>query len=93
MVRTTIVRLTTGQRRSFISSLFTATFFASIITVAASQILPCPAQKRRAEFYAGGDGSSSSSSSSTSDAWTNVPTRRTGERKPRRWIEEKTPGE
>ncbi|KAL5508355.1 hypothetical protein ACEPAH_5974 [Sanghuangporus vaninii] len=85
MVKPTLLRLSTSQRRSIISSLFTATFFASIITVAASQILPCPAHKRRA-YYANDGGSSSS------DAWLNAAqTRRAGEKKTRRWIEEKMP--
>lgn len=40
-----LLRFNASQRRSFISSLFTATFVASVITVAASSILPCPARK------------------------------------------------
>ena len=87
MARTTFLRLSTSRQRSIISSLFTATFFASIITVAASQILPCPAQKRRALY-------DNDSGSSGSDVWLNAGTqsrRAPGEKKTRRWIEEKMP--
>ncbi|KAI5120519.1 hypothetical protein M0805_000104 [Coniferiporia weirii] len=91
MLRPFALRLSTSQRRSFISSLFTATFFASIITVAASSILPCPARKPRVEFA--GDGSDYSSSDREFIGSTGVsPKRGSTERKTRRWIEEKPPG-
>ncbi|KAL1761463.1 hypothetical protein FB107DRAFT_254851 [Schizophyllum commune] len=43
------------QRRSFISSLFGATFFGTIITVAASSILPCPVGADGQRRYADAD--------------------------------------
>ncbi|KAJ7591237.1 hypothetical protein C8J56DRAFT_557672 [Mycena floridula] len=41
-------RLTQG--RAFISSLFGFTFFATVITVSASNILPCPARPNKGRF-------------------------------------------
>ncbi|KAJ6629160.1 hypothetical protein B0H10DRAFT_1988185 [Mycena sp. CBHHK59/15] len=35
------------QRRNFVSSLFGFTFFATVITVSASNILPCPARPNK----------------------------------------------
>lgn len=68
------------QRRTFVSSLFGITFFATMLTVSASNILPCPARpnknrlldsEREGESPAGG--------------------RVIIAKRPRRWIEEKHP--
>ena len=79
MVKT--FRLNTGIRRSLISSLFGFTFFASIITVSASNILPCPAKKSFIHL-AESDGDVRG-----------VAERRKVivEKRPRRWMEEKRP--
>ena len=45
-----VLRLT--QRRSFVSSLFAVTFFATVLTVSASEILPCPARPIKGTRFA-----------------------------------------
>ena len=68
------------QRRSFISSLFGATFFGTIVTVAASSILPCPVGADGQRRYA--------------DADTFPSGRAVIHKRPtRKWIEEKIPGQ
>ncbi|KIJ56564.1 hypothetical protein M422DRAFT_197547 [Sphaerobolus stellatus SS14] len=70
------LRISTRQRRSFVTSLFGITFLASVITVVASTIIPCPARQRKeawAEITDGGMGSVK------------------GRGRQRRWIEEKLP--
>lgn len=66
-------RLSTTQKRSFVSSLFVLTFVGTVLTVA----FPCPAHVRRrgalSEGTLGGSDSSSRASSSSSS---------------RRWLEE-----
>ncbi|KAE9410274.1 hypothetical protein BT96DRAFT_871094 [Gymnopus androsaceus JB14] len=39
-----------AQGRTFISSLFSFTFFATVITVSASNVLPCPARPEHKAF-------------------------------------------
>ena len=68
------------QRRTFISSLFGFTFLATVLTVAASNLLPCPARQQRGRF-ADGD----------SDDGTAKKTRVAVVKRPRRWIEETHP--
>ncbi|KXN86352.1 hypothetical protein AN958_10214 [Leucoagaricus sp. SymC.cos] len=72
-----VLRLT--QRRAFVSSLFGLTFIASVITVSASNILPCPARANRDRFLDSGH------ESMVSEGPVQVAKR------PRRWIEEKHP--
>lgn len=69
--------MTHQQRRTFISTLFGLTFFASVLTVSASNVLPCPVRPDRnhhadSERNARGGGSAV-----------------VVERRPRRWIQEK----
>lgn len=42
-----ILRITHRQRRTLVSTLFGLTFFASILTVSASNVLPCPVRSDR----------------------------------------------
>ena len=42
-----ILRITHRQRRTFVSALFGLTFFASALTVSASNVLPCPVRPDR----------------------------------------------
>ena len=69
-----------SQRRSVISSLFGLTFIATCLTVSASNILPCPVRPDRARF---------------ADSDNQGPPMKNGRvkvvKRPRRWIEEKTP--
>ncbi|THV03270.1 hypothetical protein K435DRAFT_747862 [Dendrothele bispora CBS 962.96] len=39
-----------AQGRTFVSSLFGFTFFATVLTVSASNILPCPARPNKNRF-------------------------------------------
>ncbi|KAI0721868.1 hypothetical protein C8T65DRAFT_600446 [Cerioporus squamosus] len=75
------------QRRTFISSLFGLTFLASVVTVSASAILPCPARPTRGRYLDG-----SPEAAADMDMGANG---RRGvtvvEKKPRRWIEETRP--
>lgn len=72
------------QRRSFISSLFGATFFGTIITVAASSILPCPV---------GADGQRRYADADTFPSGRAVSRAVIHKRPTRKWIEEKIPGQ
>ncbi|ELU41782.1 RNA recognition motif domain-containing protein [Rhizoctonia solani AG-1 IA] len=74
-------RISPTQRRSLVSSLFGLTFFGSIVTVAASSVLPCPARSTRVRL---------------ADSMETTPgepsqQRVTIEKRQRRWIEEKYP--
>ncbi|KDR83543.1 hypothetical protein GALMADRAFT_235752 [Galerina marginata CBS 339.88] len=73
-----VLRLT--QRRSFVSSLFGLTFFAACLTVSASNILPCPVRPERSRFADGEEEGVSVNESQVKVV-----------KRPRRWIEEKTP--
>jgi cytochrome c oxidase assembly factor 2 len=42
-------------RRKYISALFGLTFFATVVTVSASNILPCPARPHRVRFADAGE--------------------------------------
>ncbi|KAK0490708.1 hypothetical protein IW261DRAFT_1433619 [Armillaria novae-zelandiae] len=67
------------QRRTFLSSIFGATAAATILTVLASNILPCPVRPDKSRF---------------ADSGANA-AQLTGKvvvaKRPRRWIEEKDP--
>ncbi|KZT26987.1 hypothetical protein NEOLEDRAFT_1089778 [Neolentinus lepideus HHB14362 ss-1] len=79
MIPARSLRLNPLQRRKFISSLFALTFFATIFTVSASSMLPCPARSDR-NRYADGE-------STEYDGKQRVVV----EKRPRRWIEEAKP--
>ncbi|KAJ3995197.1 hypothetical protein F5050DRAFT_1574112 [Lentinula boryana] len=69
-----------AQGRTFITSLFSVTFFATVLTVSASNVLPCPARPERKTF---------------ADADPTLLMRGevvVVSRKTRKWIEEKPPG-
>ncbi|CDO74047.1 hypothetical protein BN946_scf185043.g97 [Trametes cinnabarina] len=68
------------NRRKFITSLFGLTFLASVVTVSASAILPCPADRGR---YADGAETAAALNGKRGTAVV--------EKKPRRWIEETRP--
>ncbi|KAI0650026.1 hypothetical protein C8Q79DRAFT_1083026 [Trametes meyenii] len=70
------------HRRKFISSLFGLTFLASVVTVSASTILPCPVDRGR---YADGDARTAALGGRAMSGAAVV------EKKPRRWIEETRP--
>ncbi|KAI0334758.1 hypothetical protein GY45DRAFT_1317786 [Cubamyces sp. BRFM 1775] len=76
-----VSRLYTRQRRNFLSSLFGLTFLASVLTVSASAILPCPADRGR--YLDGGDAQGAALNGKRGVAVV--------EKKPRRWIEETKP--
>ncbi|KIM68727.1 hypothetical protein SCLCIDRAFT_105265 [Scleroderma citrinum Foug A] len=42
-----VVRITPQRRRALVSTLFGLTFFASVLTVSASNVLPCPVRRDR----------------------------------------------
>ncbi|KAF7965997.1 hypothetical protein HWV62_32710 [Athelia sp. TMB] len=44
------LRFSNHQRRTFVSSLFGFTFFASVLTVSASPYLPCPVRPSKLRF-------------------------------------------
>jgi cytochrome c oxidase assembly factor 2 len=75
-------RLTTQSRRTIVSVLFGLTFMASVATVSASNVLPCPARPNRHGY----------ADSLEKDEKFDPQTRVTVAPRPRRrWIEEKTP--
>ncbi|KAI0315394.1 hypothetical protein OF83DRAFT_357710 [Amylostereum chailletii] len=76
------VRITSRTKRTLTSSLFALTFFASVLTVSASQILPCPAHVHRGRFADGSEPMQAREGSSRPAVV---------EKRPRRWIEEKPP--
>ncbi|KIJ19935.1 hypothetical protein PAXINDRAFT_67494 [Paxillus involutus ATCC 200175] len=72
-----ILRVTHQQRRTFISALFGLTFFASVLTVSTSGVLPCPVRPDRSRF---------------ADSEGRVQGNNTAavvEKRPRRWIQER----
>ncbi|OAX42902.1 hypothetical protein K503DRAFT_732676 [Rhizopogon vinicolor AM-OR11-026] len=71
-------RLTYQQRRTFVSTLFGLTFFASVLTVSASNVLPCPVRSDRSR-YADTEGKAGGKSPAP-----------VIERRPRRWIQERS---
>jgi cytochrome c oxidase assembly factor 2 len=81
MART--LRLTPARRRTFVSTLFGLTALASVFTVSASNVLPCPvhpSRKRYADDESGTDGAVQPAA------------RVVVERRPRRFIQETYPG-
>ncbi|KAI6035199.1 hypothetical protein F5J12DRAFT_686504, partial [Pisolithus orientalis] len=44
------LRITSQRRRTFVSALFGLTFFAAVLTVSASNILPCPVRPNRNRY-------------------------------------------
>lgn len=76
-------RLTTRNRRTLVSVVFGLTFLASVATVSASDILPCPVRPSRRGFADSGE--DIDLPNSTPLAVTIAPRPR------RRWIEEKRP--
>ncbi|RPD61920.1 hypothetical protein L226DRAFT_535298 [Lentinus tigrinus ALCF2SS1-7] len=80
-----VLSLNHRQRRTFISSLFGLTFLASVVTVSASAILPCPAHPTRGRFLDGSPEADASMGANGRRGITVV------EKKPRRWIEETRP--
>ncbi|KAJ7507588.1 hypothetical protein B0H11DRAFT_1967816 [Mycena galericulata] len=70
------------QQRRFVSSLFGFTFLAAVVTVSASNILPCPARPKKGRYadseIEGGIGEEGAR-------------RVTVAKRPRRWIEEVHP--
>ncbi|KAI0061224.1 hypothetical protein BV25DRAFT_1806088 [Artomyces pyxidatus] len=73
------LRINNRTRRTVISSLFGLTFFASVVTVSASDALPCPAHPLRKRYA---DGESSGEEHNVIA---------TVDKRPKRWIEEKHP--
>ncbi|KIY49533.1 hypothetical protein FISHEDRAFT_7885, partial [Fistulina hepatica ATCC 64428] len=73
------LRFTTRRRRAFVSTLFSVTFCAAVLTVSASNILPCPVRPERA-LHADDEDENFPSNS-----------RVTITRRPSRWIQEKDP--
>ncbi|EIW62090.1 uncharacterized protein TRAVEDRAFT_116512 [Trametes versicolor FP-101664 SS1] len=75
------LQLNHRQRRTFISSLFGLTFLATVLTVSASTILPCPVDRGR---YADAHGGANAAlNGGRRDVLV--------EKRPRRWIEETRP--
>lgn len=76
-----ILRMTHQQRRTIISALFGLTFFASVLTVSASNVLPCPVRPDR--NYHADSGPKARGGGSLAVV----------EKRPRRWIQERTVAE
>ncbi|KAJ7179826.1 hypothetical protein C8R43DRAFT_1055705 [Mycena crocata] len=74
------------QQRQFVSSLFGFTFIAAVVTVSASNILPCPARITKGR-YADSDGEGERMGTNEGLG----PQRVTVAKRPRRWIEEVHP--
>ncbi|KAJ3864897.1 MAG: hypothetical protein NXY57DRAFT_989642 [Lentinula lateritia] len=70
-----------AQGRTFITSLFSITFFATVLTVSASNVLPCPARPERRRFADPDKNSLIKGGEIVVIS-----------RKHRKWIEEKPPG-
>jgi cytochrome c oxidase assembly factor 2 len=77
-------RLTTRRARALTSSLFGLTFFACVLTVSASNMLPCPAHLHRGRFADDGNNTGDHQPSNGRRAIV-------VEKRPRRWIEERHP--
>lgn len=71
------LRFSNHQRRTFVSSLFGFTFFATVLTVSASTMLPCPARASKIRFADG-----------VEEKHPNQSRIAVVEKKPKRWIEE-----
>lgn len=75
------LHLTHRQRRTFLSTLFTLTAAVSVLTVAGSDVLPCPARSSTKRF-----------AEEEGEEQERVPRGRAiVEKRPRRWIEEARP--
>ncbi|TFK29298.1 hypothetical protein FA15DRAFT_664222 [Coprinopsis marcescibilis] len=74
-----VLRLT--QRRSFVSSLFGFTFAATVLTVSASEFLPCPVRTHKGRY----------ADSDQQELPRFAPEDVNVSKRPRRWIEEKLP--
>ena len=72
--------LLTRQRKQFLSTLFAATAFVSVLTVAGSDVLPCPARSSTKRYAEEGSGEGRE-----------VKGKAVIEKRPRRWIEETRP--
>ncbi|ESK97592.1 hypothetical protein Moror_17592 [Moniliophthora roreri MCA 2997] len=70
--------------RTFVSSLFGITFFATVLTVSASNILPCPARPSKTRFA---DSEQKDSPASFAGGEVVV----VSSKRTRKWIEEKYP--
>ena len=81
------LQLTTRNRRKALTYIFGATAFTSVLTVAGSEVLPCPARPGGKSRYADGspDVIGSGSAAGAPAGKTVV------EKRPRRWIEESRP--
>lgn len=75
------LHLTTRQRRSFLTTLFGLTAAVSVLTVAGSDVLPCPARSSTKRFAEEGG----------SEGQRVMRGRAVVEKRPRRWIEEERP--
>lgn len=82
------IQVTSRQRRTFLSYLFGLTAFASVLTVAASDVLPCPARSSTRRFA---EGDVSIVGEGQEAGVYNEKRRAVVEKRPRRWIEEKRP--
>ncbi|KAF9263572.1 hypothetical protein L218DRAFT_322718 [Marasmius fiardii PR-910] len=78
-----------AQGRPFVSSLFGITFVASVLTVSASNILPCPARPQKNRLA---DTNTESQESSHRFMGGEVVVVPNNQKRTRRWIEEKYPG-
>lgn len=75
------LRLSPSRRRTFLSALFGATAAVSVLTVAGSDVLPCPARSSTKRYAEEGPGQGLRATRG----------RAVVERRPRRWIEETQP--
>lgn len=71
-----------AQNRTFVSSVFGATFFAAVVTVSASSILPCPVRPDKSRFM---------EDDTTNAEILPLSGKVIIAKRPRRWIEEKQP--
>ncbi|KIL68137.1 hypothetical protein M378DRAFT_72447 [Amanita muscaria Koide BX008] len=69
-----------SSKRTFVSTLFGITFFASMLTVSASNLLPCPARTDKSRFADSDMEQSGRNRNPVKVA-----------KRPHRWIEEKQP--
>ncbi|KAI0346737.1 hypothetical protein BDW22DRAFT_1350986 [Trametopsis cervina] len=75
-----VLYLNTRGRRKALTYIFGATAAASVLTVAGSDVLPCPARPKGTSRYAEG-----------SERMEETVGKPIVEKRPRRWIEEKNP--
>ncbi|KAI0092778.1 hypothetical protein BDY19DRAFT_883457 [Irpex rosettiformis] len=78
------LQLTTRNRRKALTYIFCATAFASVLTVAGSEVLPCPARP-------GGKSRHADDSEVIGDIARGTTGSTVVEKRPRRWIEESRP--